>query len=397
MIKNPDLRQPIGEKEDSTLPGMYKNSKLFPRKKPHMDKSSVYPDEDFEELERDDDMFGFNLKKREVKKSSVVNNSLAVHSLKKAVANKPDITGKFEGRFKVSLEEMIQKLNELISIEYSQWLRYYHYALVLRGHNRDALSEEFEGHAEEELEHAERLIMRVVALGGYPSTLIEPALPLRETEEIIQELLYREQEGMQHYREALEMCGDNAGTAQIFESIIDQEQEHIDDLWRYLNQPSLIKAMSAGKHTMPFNCQAARENDNSFQRYSRNISGSASPDLPDRGRDWHGTATPDDPTDDAPLTDEEKREIESGKCSSERPFLTEQKSISKKVKKSLKTLASVPQFFNQFTLSPKEQEFLLSKGYDSEQVRLGKIYMTPRMRSDFNMYISTQLQKSLLR
>lgn len=311
----------------------------------------------------------------------------------------PDTTGRLEGKFKVPLQEMIRQLNRIVSAEYSQWMRYYHYSIVLRGHCRDALALEFEEHAEMELEHAGVVAMRVVGLGGYPATDMEHPKPLRDTEEILKELLRREQEGMQLYREVHALCGDNEGTRQLLEGNMGNEQEHIDELWRYLRNPELIKAGAAqpsGDSWMPLSQKRrAREYEHSFRRDSRGISGGQTPDLPERGRDWHGTVpgVKDEPQDGADDGDDLDRPPVN--LVDAEPDATQQ--LKSKNAEALKALAAAPRFSPGPFVSPPEREFLRMRGWSDDDIESGQKLMSPRLRAEFNKWLTGTVRKSIER
>jgi bacterioferritin len=312
----------------------------------------------------------------------------------------PDTTGKLEGKFKVSCEKMISQLNKIISAEYSQWMRWYHYSLVLRGHCRDALAGHFEEHAEEELKHAEAVAMRVIGLGGYPSTDMEHPEPLREAEEILKELLRREQEGMQLYREVHAFCGDNEGTRQVLEGNMGQEQEHIDDLWRYLKNPDLIKAnFSSGEDTMKPEKQKIKEYEHSFARRPDGISGTVSPDLPERGYDWHNEHGGPKPPPASKEDEEEQEEAENYfkeipnpmKVKVEKPKSPTQP----QTQEAMKALAGAPRFADGPVLPPRAVSFLLEHGFTPEEINAGEANMTPRMRGLYNRNLLSNVRKSI--
>lgn len=374
-IKNPKLKNPIGDKK----PSMYKESKLFARKHPNQEDSQYkgmdLPDPDLEPLEPTDD--------EAVKETRKAINLLAtLPDLKKAG---PDTEGNLEGKFKVPLKEMIDRLNEIVSAEYSQWMRYYHYYLVLRGHCRDALAHEFEEHAKHELEHAEKVAMRVIGLGGYPATSMVHPEPLQDTEEILKEMIRREQEGMQLYRQVHALCGDNEGTRQVLEGNMELEQEHIDELWRYLKHPEVVKAnMSAGRDTMPSEKQAKQEYSTSFARHPGGISGSSTPDLPERGKDWH------------PEEDDEKLQAEAQARFKKPKNLLENKSIAKSINTvALNALSNAPTFSPGPVIPPREREFLVREGFSAEEVETGRVRMSPRLRKSYNQWLQSTVRKSI--
>ena len=329
----------------------------------------------------------------------------------------PDTTGKLEGKFKVSLEKMISLLNEIVQAEYSQWFRYYHYSLVLRGHCRDALAEEFENHAEEELGHAERIAMRVIGLGGYPSTdMIHPE-PIKDTEEIVKELLRREQEGIQLYKKVLAQCGDNEGTRQVLESNIEIEQEHVDDLWRFLKHPELIKAAlssPANKETAISGKQGKREYDSSFSRQYTGVGNAETPDKPEVGKDWHGTVpgVKDEPQElaDGTVDDsKEDKEIPLVWGDSKVPFESDEKITTKKEKSftsklnslhkstasAIQLFGQIPNFEPKAMFTPYEKDWLLTKGYSEKSIDSGTVRFNKILRSEYTQWVQGTIKKSI--
>lgn len=371
-------------------------SKLFPGTHPATEgskyaKAVELPDPGLEPLEPEDS-------EEKPPPSETAKAILLLQTLRKAA---PDTTGKLEGKFKVPLEKMISQLNRIVSAEYSQWMRWYHYAIVLRGHCRDALADHFYEHAEEELKHAEAVAMRIVGLGGYPATAMKHPEPLRDTEEILKELLLREQEGMQLYREVHALCGDNEGTRQILEGNMGQEQEHIDDLWRYLKNPELIKAnFSSGEDTMKPESRKVAEYEHSFARRPDGITGAPTPDLPERGFDWHDEHGGPNPP---PATEEDEKEEKEAEEYFKKPLnpLKPPKvdlpapQPSPQTQEAQKALAGAPRFAQGPVMPPRAVDFLLEHGFTPDEILSGEANMTPRMRGLYNRNLLSKVRKSI--
>ena len=388
-------------------PSLYlNNSTLFPwgkkKKTKVLDRSVELPDDQNEDLQPDEEEGVASV----VSGDEDLQRSEALEILKSFPVVKPetpDMTGALEGKFSVSVEEMITQLNRIISAEYSEWMRWYHYALVLKGHGRDSLADKFEEHAEDELGHASVLALRVIALGGYPATDMEHPKHLSATSDIIQELIFREQEGIKLYRDVLALCGDNEGTRQVLEGNVEAEQDHLDELWRWSKgEEEVAKAgadqESAGSHTFPSEVQAKRTADNSYKRRAIGISGTSTPDLPEVGRDWHGTVpgVPDEPQD----TEEEKAEDVKTFAPPKDVFGLKKKpqdqpNISKSMASALSVLDSIPQFDAPHQFSSREREYLLSKGFSLIDIDTGNIEITSRMCQEFRTHIRGVVTKSI--
>ncbi len=165
-----------------------------------------------------------------------------------------------------------------------------------------------------------------------------------------------------------------------------------EDPQYYTKLKKVEKAESAGRTIMPSEKQAKREYDHSFARYPRGISGSTTPDLPERGRDWHGTVpgVPDEPQDD------DKDQKESEAYFSDPKNLLSKKSIAKSFNlDAVSTLSQMPFFQKSMATTKKEQEFLLKKGYNETDVQLGRIYLRPWERREYNRWLASSIVDSI--
>lgn len=160
----------------------------------------------------------------------------------------------------------------------------------------------------------------------------------------------------------------------------------------YKKLKKIEKAESAGRTTMPSEKQAKREYDHSFARFPRGISGVTTPDLPERGRDWHGTVpgVPDEPQDD----DKDQKESES--YFSDPKDLLKPTSVAKSInKEALDQLSQMPVFTRSQCLNQKEKDFLLSKGYHLNDIRSGNIMMRPWQRNEYNRWLANSIVDSI--
>lgn len=196
---------------------------------------------------------------------------------------------------------------------------------------------------------------------------------------------------------------------------------------------SISKAESAGRITLPSEIQAKREYGQSFARFPRGISGGPTPDLPERGKDWHGTVpgVPDEPQDDGEQKKDEEafkdpENLLNGKEKKQGPpepanlMATTQeiqdqttnkqqppappiaaKSISGMINRlnnlAFKSLAAAPRFSLGPVMPPKERSFLIEQGFEPDDVDSGTVSMTPRMRAQFNRDLLSAVQKSINR
>ena len=142
---------------------------------------------------------------------------------------------------KMDVEKLITLLNKALADE---WLAYYQYwigAKVVTGPMKDAVIHELEEHAEEELNHADMLVERILQLGGTP-VLSPDAWPKiancdYEVPEdpyvavILDQNIKGEQCAIKVYNELLEITKDTDPiTYHLVLQILTEEVEHEEDL-----------------------------------------------------------------------------------------------------------------------------------------------------------------------
>lgn len=159
----------------------------------------------------------------------------AFHKLKFASGyEQPDETGSLEGQFEASPEEVLKLLGEMVNNEFKTMVAYQTYAESLRGTERGSIAEEFEEHAENELDHAQFLMKRMSVLGGAIQLDDIPAPPAStDPVDIIKTMIRMEQEGIAKWKVFHSMCGDNPTKYKV-EEYLTTEQHHLDELWQLL-------------------------------------------------------------------------------------------------------------------------------------------------------------------
>lgn len=141
----------------------------------------------------------------------------------------------------MDIKELIKTLNKAYADE---WLAYYQYwigAKVAVGMMRESIVQELEQHANEELEHAEKLANRIIQLGGTP--LITPEDWLREsncgydapansdTGVLLDQNIKGEQCAIAIYKQLVDMVsGKDDLTHHLALEILEDEVEHEEDL-----------------------------------------------------------------------------------------------------------------------------------------------------------------------
>ena len=136
-------------------------------------------------------------------------------------------------------ETIIKLLNDSLATEIVCTLRYKRHYFMATGIKASVAAAEFQEHADQEQEHADRLAERIVQLGGEPDFNPEGLLTRSHAQyaeghdlrDMIKEDLIAERIAIDTYREIVQYIGDkDPTTRRIFEDILAQEEEHADDM-----------------------------------------------------------------------------------------------------------------------------------------------------------------------
>ena len=145
-------------------------------------------------------------------------------------------------------DTIVQLLNDALATELVCVLRYkrHHFmSASLGGIAGFAVTKELAQHAAEEQQHADKLAQRIVQLGGEPN--FDPkGLATRshaeyvsghDLEEMLREDLIAERIAIETYSEVIRYIGEkDATTRRLLEGILEQEEEHADELRDFLNR-----------------------------------------------------------------------------------------------------------------------------------------------------------------
>ena len=134
---------------------------------------------------------------------------------------------------------VVKLLNEALATEIVCTLRYKRHYFMAKGIHSEAVAAEFQEHAAEEQEHADRIAERITQLGGAPDFSPEGLTSRSHAEyvegdslvDMIKEDLVAERIAIDSYREMIEYLGANdVTTRRMMEEILAKEEEHADDL-----------------------------------------------------------------------------------------------------------------------------------------------------------------------
>lgn len=136
-------------------------------------------------------------------------------------------------------EKVIEKLNDLLADELTAISQYMVHSEMCANWGYEKLHEAIEKRAIDEMKHAEKLIGRVIFLEGKP--IVSSLKPMHigsEVEPQIKNDWNAEDGAVKSYNDGIRLAvevGDN-GTRELLESILGDEENHIDWLEAQLDQ-----------------------------------------------------------------------------------------------------------------------------------------------------------------
>jgi bacterioferritin len=147
--------------------------------------------------------------------------------------------GAITAGYQADRETVIKVLNEALATELVCVLRYKRHYYMAQGLTSPAIAQEFQEHAAEEQEHADRIAMRITQLDGAPD--FNPAgLSARshseynegkDLVEMLREDLIAERIAIDSYGEIVRYLGNDDPTSRrLMEEILAKEEEHANDL-----------------------------------------------------------------------------------------------------------------------------------------------------------------------
>jgi bacterioferritin len=146
-------------------------------------------------------------------------------------------------RYGADRETVIKLLNEALATEIVCVLRYKRHYFMAQGIHSEPIAAEFLQHANEEQGHADQIAGRIVQLGGSPNFSPDGLLMRSHSEyvegntllEMIKEDLVAERVAIDSYTEMIRYVGEkDITTRRMLESILAVEEEHADDLSKFL-------------------------------------------------------------------------------------------------------------------------------------------------------------------
>lgn len=128
-------------------------------------------------------------------------------------------------------DKIIKKLNDLLADELSAINQYMVHSEMCDDWNYDRLHELIEKRAIDEMKHAEKLIGRILYLEGRP--IVSELKPIHIGQDVEKQFTNdwkSEADAIKSYNDGIHLCAEllDNGTKELLESILKDEEDHID-------------------------------------------------------------------------------------------------------------------------------------------------------------------------
>ena len=140
----------------------------------------------------------------------------------------------------MDVDQQIECLNRALRLQHRSVLHYSLVAGSVIGLEYQAHAEKMREHAASELEDATRLVEKIAALGGEPTTEVAPISFTADPAAALEQLIECEGETLEALQAAIEPTGREAASEAVehrLEHIIMRKQEQVDYLLRAKRRP----------------------------------------------------------------------------------------------------------------------------------------------------------------
>jgi bacterioferritin (cytochrome b1) len=141
---------------------------------------------------------------------------------------------------RMNIEEQVECLNRALRLQHRSVLQYSLVSGSVIGLEYQAHADKMKQHALAELEDATRLVEKITALGGEPTTDIAPISFTADPAKAIDQLIELEGEVLEALQAAIEPTGREAASEAVehrLEHMIMRKQEQVDYLLRARRRP----------------------------------------------------------------------------------------------------------------------------------------------------------------
>lgn len=145
------------------------------------------------------------------------------------------------GHTDMDTKDVVRVLNRILELELAGVVRYMHYSFMIFGHHRIPIVKWLRDQSTESMDHATQAGEHVTNLGGHPSLQIGELLETHKhgVDEILKESLEHESEGLDAYRELLELVAEKDIMLEEYaRDMIAAEQAHLHEIQKMMRRPA---------------------------------------------------------------------------------------------------------------------------------------------------------------
>jgi bacterioferritin len=136
-------------------------------------------------------------------------------------------------------KQVVDLLNQALSVEYSAVIQYIQFAALLQGADRPLYKETFEDSSKESQSHAQIVSDLIVSIGGTPTIETARIRQTTDAKEMLQFALATEKEAMDTYQKAHDALEGESGLKYMLEERVIAEQEDVWELEKLLSLHAL--------------------------------------------------------------------------------------------------------------------------------------------------------------
>jgi bacterioferritin len=146
-------------------------------------------------------------------------------------------------------QELIDGLNELLSIEYTSMIQLLQHSFLLQGIERAAFYDMLRDHAKDTTKHAPELGDKIVALGGVPSVRVGEVRQSTDWREMLNQDLEQHRDAVAKINALVARCDERRYVAErvLLENMAYDETQFIEDLERALSMKQFTIQRQPGK------------------------------------------------------------------------------------------------------------------------------------------------------
>ena len=132
--------------------------------------------------------------------------------------------------------EVIDILQSAVARELAALTQYMWQHVIAVGLESSGIKDTFKDVAIAEMKHAESFAERLDFFGEVPTTKPSKITVNQDLKQMLRDDIEIEKEAIEMYKKAIEICKDDPGTRHLFEDILLDEEEHLNEWTSLLNE-----------------------------------------------------------------------------------------------------------------------------------------------------------------